>query len=1684
MNTAVNPPSVAEVDYDPFAQPALQRVVPVTEPQREVWLADKLGDDGSLSYNESISVRLRGPLDVDALCAAVQELGERHESLRATISPNGGELCIAERIELDVERHDFSRLETTGREQAVAEFLRVAVESPFDLERGPLVRAALLKRSDDDHQLVLTAHHIICDGWSFGVLVRDIAAGYSRCVGPPGSVPAATPAQSFAHYAAAQAAWIDSDQCHEDERYWLSRFEGAAPVLDLPLDRPRPRQRTFAAGREDVMLDADLVVALRKLGARHGASLFATLFTGFATLMRRLSGQTDVVVGIAAAGQSVGGHDDLVGHCVNILPVRSDIAPGTDFAAALGATGDVLLDAFEHQQYTFGTLLQKLAITRDPGRLPLVSVLFNLDQPLDANTVRFTGLDFECSANARSHENFELFVNAVPVAGGLRLECQYNRDLYDAASIRRWMQALDTLLRSAVDAPERAWDRLEWVSPQERALLEGLQPAPTGFDADDLVHQRFDAHARTAPERVAIAFGSRQLSYAELNQRSNAVAHALRARGVSRGALVGLCLQREPELYVAVLGILKSGAAFVPLDPTYPRERLNFMVADAGLAAVVSSSALLGTLDTPRPQVLALDSDLDVDAWSRIGPLPLDQHAAVSESPAYVIYTSGSTGKPKGVVVPHRSLVNLLCSMQHAPGLGADDRLVAVTTMSFDMSIPELFLPLTVGARVVVASRDDARDGQALSRLLESSGATIMQATPSGWRVLLDAGWSGGPRFKALAGGEGLPPELAGELRERCGELWNMYGPTETTVWSTCAHLRNLEQGVSIGTPMANTSVWVLDEYQQPCPMGVPGELWIGGAGVTLGYLNRPELTAERFVDDPRSRQPGARMYRTGDRGRWRNDGTLEHLGRLDFQVKVRGYRIELGEIESNLASHPDVVQSVVVAREDRQGDVRLVGYVVPREGVASDAMAAREAALLQHLQSVLPGYMVPQHIVFIDAIPLSPNGKVDRKALPAPDLGASRTAERIAPRSETERAVAAIMEQVLALPDIGVDDDFFALGGHSLLAAQLTSRLNRELGASLSMRALFDAPTVARLAALLDTKSQGPSSAPALIEHRADQRVAPLSLMQERLRLLEEFNPGQISYNTPSAHRLSGPLDVGLLDRALRDLAQRQTVLRTSIGSMDGEPVQIVHRDIATGLAHVHDLSMLADDVREEELASRLRALVEVPFDDLGLAPLFRARLFKMGPEEHVLFFMPHHIIWDGWSFDLLYAQLSEIYAAYVEQRSPAVPELGVTYGDYSAWHREWVHGPEYARQLSFWRERLGGRDGQRLVRARAMPTDMPRRAGMSGQGASQAITVPKALSTALRDAGLRMDATLFVTLLSAYYALMSRMTGQQEQIVGTPVRGRNSAQVEDLMGYFTNLLPLYVEIDPQTSFADTVKQVKAVVLDSFANPDIRLEDLMRELSLRSEGGGAVLYQSLFSFQDIRQRITRWGPLRHERVEVFQPAATEDLGMWFIEAEEGLSGGLIYNASLFHDDTISLLRERYLEVLRRVAQDPSQSIDALTSFDDGRPAMIGNGARSQAPTTDDTTAADVRAGAGPSATITTNSEDIVVARESRQFGDARVRYLVDLWTEVLGVPASPGDNFFDLGGNSMLGVQMAERVARDTGVRLKLVRLASQSLEEIADALPQDFGEAALPGIGLKWVRNVKRLFGRAPGP
>ncbi len=1649
-------------EFDPFAGDAVERVIPTSEAQREIWLADRLSPQASLAFNESVNLHLRGRLDAAALQGALDALVQRHEALRCTVAPEGTDLLVgaASRVALatlDLRAQSASQVHD-ALERAAAE----AVQTAFDLERGPLFRAGLYRLADTDHVLLMTAHHIVCDGWSWGLIAEDLGALYAEQIG---AAPGPDAAPRFGDYVAWEMAEAASPAMAEHERFWLDRFAGSSlPVLDLPTDRARAPMRSFNSRRVDHMLDAALVADVRKLGAKAGASLFATLFSGFAATLQRLTGQDDLVIGVPAAGQSASGMTALVGHCVNLLPIRTAIDAAQPFDAYVKRTGAMLLDAFEHQTLTYGTLLKKLPVRRDPSRLPLVSVMFNVDQAVKSESSAFPGLSAHMSANPRRFENFELFVNASQTSDGLRLECQYNTDLFDAATIGRWMTAYETLLRAAVRQPGQAIARLDWLAPDELTALQSLQPARTPVH-EGLMHAAFIRQAAATPDGVALRYAGTCLTYAELDQRSNQLSWALRERGVQRGERVGLCLGRGVDMVVALLAVLKAGGTYIPLDPGFPAARLAYYAEDAQLALLLTESNIASAPTAWRSDAAQRTMALDLDAtWRNVSSaaLPPGPQDALPTDAAYVIYTSGSTGKPKGVAVAHAAVANFLTSMRVAPGIQANDRLAAVTTLSFDIAVLELMLPLTVGAEVVIVPRETAMDGNLLLELLESSGATMMQATPGMWRMLLDTRWNGSGRFKALIGGEGLPPDLAHDLLDRSAELWNMYGPTETTVWSTLWRVDRAtldQRGVSIGQPVANTSVWIVNEALQPCPIGVPGEICIGGSGVALGYLERPELTAERFVADPFGKTPGARLYRTGDRGRWRNDGLLEHLGRLDFQVKVRGYRIELGEIESACSAVAGVTQSVVLAREDNPGDVRLVAYLT-----LNDAAAFDEAALRTQLRARLPEYMLPQHVVVLKTIPLLPNGKVDRKALPTPDLShVAEAAQRVAPRNATESAVLSVMESILKLPGLGVHDDFFALGGHSLLAARFTSRLNRDFEVNLPLRTMFESPTAEKIALAVDAARNANAPKRKPVVNVVGRRTAPLTASQQRICFLEELQPGRVLYNTPSAHRLSGPLDLEKFTAALNEMVQRQPSLRTCIGA---DPQATGHLQIIAPELQVRlpfeDLTLLPQAQRETELMRRMQAIVDTPID-IHCLPLFRVALYKLDVDVHAFLFMPHHIIWDGWSFDLLYEEVSAIYGALIEGRQHALPPLSVTYGDFADWQADWMQGPEFDAQLDYWRNRFASAPNVKAPR-----TDHPRRAGMTGEGASEWVHLDPALTGKLREIARSADSTLNMLTMAAYTVMMADVVGSEAIVIGTPVRGRLMAELEPILGFLNNMLPVPLAVDRSLPMIDFVRRIKVELLEVFSHQDVPFERIaaLPEVAARSQRVG--LYQALFSFQDARERVHQWGNVQHQGILIFQKGATEDLGLWLMELPDRLEGAITYNADIYTAETAAAFRVRYLEIVRRLAENPSATIAELTAAA-GSPSAQHLRRLAAADTDEAQAPIDAASAPAEAATLT-----------------ATQRTIAEVWATLLAMePAqfAPQDNFFELGGTSLLAMQAVAQLEQRLGRSISARRYVFDSLAQLAtayDEAPQravaDAGPNAPAQPGL-----FKRLAGFA---
>jgi amino acid adenylation domain-containing protein len=1058
-------PTITPVEFDPFAEGELLLMAPATESQKEIWASVQMGSDANCAYNESQKVWLRGQLNIDALRSALQELVLRHEALRTTFSQDGISLCIVASLNLEIPEIDLSELNFHERETELEYLLKQAVEQPFDLEHGPLFRTQIVKLQPQEHLIIITAHHIICDGWSWAVLMTDLGKLYSAF--KKGQPLALEEPERFSDYAIAQGEAIGSEDAIATESFWLNQFSNSIPVLDFPTDRPRPPVRTFNAAREDWELSSKLVAELKQLGKTNGCSFMTTLLAGFEVWLYRLTGQEDLIVGVPAAGQAASGQYNLVGHCVNLLPLRSQIDPEQRFSDYLRLRRSPLLDAYDRQQFTFGNLLSKLAIPRDSSRIPLVPITFNLDQGLEGDKLPFAGLEVEFFSNPRTYENFELYVNATELKSKLILECQYNTNLFEAETIRRRLEELEVLLASIVANPDQTIATLPILTATERQWLAQWNQTQVPYPQDQSIPQLFEAQVEKTPDTVAVVFEREQLTYRALNERANQLAHYLQSLGVEPDVLVGICVERSLDMVVGLLGILKAGGAYVPLDPAYPQERLAFMLEDTQVSVLLTQQQLVEKLPHIPIHTVCLDTQWETITQENKENLT---SSVIADNLAYVIYTSGSTGKPKGVSIPHRGVVRLVKGVDYA-NFSTTEVFLQLAPISFDASTFEIWGCLLNGARLVLFPTDKP-SLEELAQIIERHQVTTLWLTAGLFNLMVDEQLEALKSMRQLlAGGDVLSvPHVQAFLQgvKTC-QLINGYGPTESTTFTCCYPIEEpipTDRPIPIGRPIANTQVYVLDKYLNPVPIGVPGELYIGGDGLARGYFNRPDLTEEKFIPNPLRDRLSMRLYKTGDIARYLSDGNLEFLGRIDNQVKIRGFRIELGEVESVLSQYTKVRESAVIVREDIPGDKRLVAYVVPTQ-----EQATTTTDLHGFLKQKLPDYMVPATFVLLDRLPLTPNGKVDRKALPIPD--ATRpdlVATYVAPRTALEREIAEIWEQVLRLDRVGIYDNFFELGGHSLLGTQVMARFSKAFQIKLPLRTLFEVPTVAELAQRVET--------------------------------------------------------------------------------------------------------------------------------------------------------------------------------------------------------------------------------------------------------------------------------------------------------------------------------------------------------------------------------------------------------------------------------------------------------------------------------------------------------------------------------------------------------------------------------------------------------------------------------------
>ncbi len=1023
--------------------------VPLTEPQREIFLAAVMGEEANCGFNESLTLHLRGDVREEALEEALRTVLSRYDALRGTISEDGEWFEVSDDTPLSTSFIDLRDLASSTRDHLLAASITDEAHTPFDLVRGPLLRSVCYRLADDHWALLLTAHHLVLDGWSANLLLEELGRVYSG----DGKL---APVLPFRSYAQRERQRDEAGDFAANEAYWVNRFQGRSPRLALPTDHPRPPRKTHRGRTLRGQVGSELYTKLNRSSAHSGCSLFVTLLAGFEVLLHRLTGQEEVVVGISTAGQALVPDASLVGHAVHFLPMLSEVRAGTTAREHMQETKAALLDAYDHQEFTFGSILRKLRLEREPGRLPLIEVQFNLERLGD--NVRFDGLMVEIKPNPKCFVNTDLFLNVIDTGADLQVMCDYNSGLFEESTIARWLESWTEVLSSTVAAPETRVDELPFLGPGERhSLISAWNQTDVDWSEFRSVAAVVLARAEREPNRAALECGGVVWTYGRLAEFSLRLAQELRRLGLKREGLVGLCLERSPEMVAALLGVMLAGGAYVPLDPRHPRQRLEMVLNDAGIEILLT----LGEVPlTTSARVLDLAKSLPAATGFKAAALTAD-------SLAYLIYTSGSTGRPKGVAVEHGALDNLLRSIEREPGLTAEDTFVAITTLAFDIAQLELLLPLATGARLVVATDAEVADGRKLLSLLERTGATVLQATPGIWHLLIDAGWTRPPAgkraLKALCGGEALPRDLADQMLARAAEVWNLYGPTETTIWSSATRVGAGSEPLRLGAPLANTQFYVLSERGQLAPIGAIGELFIGGAGLARAYWKKPELTQQKFIPNPFG--PG-RMYASGDLARRREDGTIELLGRTDFQVKLRGYRIELQEIEAALQADPQVREAVVQVHTESAA-TQLIAYVTSKENEQPETLSER---LVCKLREILPEYMVPAELVVLQHLPRTANGKVDRKALPAPSGALSRkaTSTFASPVTPAEKLLAKIWSEVLEVPSIGILDNLFELGADSLLIFRIAARAQRE-GLAVSATLLFQQRTIANVCAALE---------------------------------------------------------------------------------------------------------------------------------------------------------------------------------------------------------------------------------------------------------------------------------------------------------------------------------------------------------------------------------------------------------------------------------------------------------------------------------------------------------------------------------------------------------------------------------------------------------------------------------------
>jgi amino acid adenylation domain-containing protein len=1529
-------PTVAQLarcleDASP-SRPALQRHphlqnIPLSYAQQRLWFVCGFEAEKAL-YNVPVALRLMGNLRVNALEQALHEIVRRHEVLRSHLKEveGGAVQLIEESVEVKLRVAELEIQKGGGAEEvekAIQRWTEEESSGAFDLQRAPLLRAALMKVKPEDHVLVLTLHHIVSDGWSLEILARELKALYEAYVQGGESPLPELPIQ-YADYAVWQREWLRGEVEEKQLEYWRKQLADLPPELELPGRRGAETGLANAEGAEyRFALPAGLAAELRRQSSQRGVTLYMTLLASFQLLLHRYSGESDVMVASPIAGRSRSETEGLIGLFVNTLFLRTDFSGNPKFAELLRQVRTSALEAYENQDLPLDRIVEKLQPERSAAGTSLVRIMFDLRQDELAEW-KMGGLQVTAGEVYGGRAKFDLYLYFSQKGQRLDGVIEYRRRAISTEAVERMAGHIQELLQQIAFQPDLRVGEMHLATAWERQqLLVEFNRTDAPYESDRCVHELFQSQVLRTPEATAISFADQQLTYRELNQKANQLAHYLRKQGVGPESLVGICVERSLEMVIGILGILKAGSAYLPLDPEQPQERLAYMIQEAGTNILLSQKRWLNTW--PGIFVVYLDED-----WRHIAeesPENLKSYTT-PENLAYVMFTSGSTGRPKGSAIVHRAIVRLVRHVTYAE-LGSQQVILQFAPVSFDASTLEIWGSLLNGGRLEIMDAG-MPSFEALAEAIEKRCVNTLWLTAGLFHQMVELQMGALKGVKQLlSGGDVLSPVHVKKFLEANREvcLTNAYGPTENTTFTSCHPMRGQfkERTVPIGRPVTNTQVYVLDSYGQPVPIGVTGELYTGGDGLARGYVKRPDLTAERFQPNPFSENGGERLYRTGDLVRYQEDGVLEFVGRNDQQVKIRGFRIEPQEIERVMHEHAAVRDAAVVLRRDQNEKV-LVAYVV-LEGLNKDQ-------LRRFLKTRLPAYMVPAHFVEMDRLPLTPNGKLDRKALPEPEKIATDQGY-VPPRSTVEEMLANIWAELLSVPRVGRNDNFFHLGGHSLAAMQMMSRVRRIFNLDLAVHRLFEHPTLAGLAEQISAElMQGERLPISHLTRERRQGELPLSYAQQRLWFLYEFEADKALYNIPVRLRVKGKLEVKALEQALNKIMQRHEVLRSRVAEVEGRAIQVIEEAVELKL-RVEELAGEQEAGAGESVQRWIEEEISRSFD-LRQGPMLRARVLKVKEAEHVLLVTLHHIAADGWSLGVLAREMKELYAGYVQGKESLLPELPIQYADYAVWQREWLKGGVEKEQLGYWREQLRGMSGV---------LELPGaggRAAMGHEGGIHRFSLSAQLVKGMKELGRKAGVTQFMTLLAGLQVVLSRYSGERDIAVGTPLAGRTREETEGLIGFFVNTVVLRTEVGGEQSFEELLKGVRETALGAYVHQDIPFEKLVEELQVEREGGRSPLFQVMCVMLNDEMKA-RWELRGLEVEEEVVELGREkfDLTVQFVERGGKIEGEISYRRALYERGMVERLARHLGVLLERVVEDEGKRIREQELLTEGEREQI-----------------------------------------------------------------------------------------------------------------------------------------------